>query len=58
MGMSLDGRYTFVDVKGRFVWEDATVKIKAAAVLFPQHKFQQVKKAGSAWVVREFPAGP
>jgi RNA polymerase primary sigma factor len=47
----------YVDIKGKHIWEDATVKIKAAAVLYPQHRFQQVRWDGWKWTVREFPAG-
>jgi hypothetical protein len=54
---ALDRRYTFVDVKGAHTWEDATVKIKAAAVLFPWHRWQQVRWISSMWKVREFPTG-
>jgi hypothetical protein len=29
----------FYDVKGRHIWEDSVVKGKAAAVIYPQHRF-------------------
>lgn len=50
-------RLIYVDVKGRHVWEDATVKIKAAAVMYPQHRFQQARWDGWNWKLREFPSG-
>lgn len=34
-----DRMYEFVDVKGKHTWDDSVVKGKAAAALFPQHRF-------------------
>lgn len=46
------GRLTLVDVKG-FQREDAFIKIKAAARLFPWAKFQIVKRDKTGWNVKE-----
>jgi hypothetical protein len=50
-----DGTLEYYDVKG-FVRDDATVKIKAAAVLYPQHRFYQAKWRGGLWRTRLFRA--
>jgi hypothetical protein len=42
----LNNTVEYVDVKGRHMWEDATVKIKAAAVLYPEFLFVQAKWTG------------
>jgi hypothetical protein len=33
------GQVDYYDVKGRHTWEDSIIKGKAAAVIFPQHRF-------------------
>jgi hypothetical protein len=50
----LDGLFTFVDVKGKHTFEDSTIKVKAAAVLFPQHGFAQARLVAGAWKERFF----
>ena len=53
----LDGSLTWYDVKGKHVWEDSVVKAKAAAVIFPQYRFAQVRWNGSEWKSRFFSSG-
>jgi hypothetical protein len=56
----LDGSITLYDCKGRrYVWEDSTIKIKAAAVLYPQYRFAQAKwlGKGAGWKIRFFRSG-
>lgn len=54
----LDGTLTWYDVKGRHVWEDATIKIKAAALLLPQYRFAQARWVNnSEWKYRFFASG-
>lgn len=50
----LDGSITYDDVKGRHTWEDSTVKAKTAAVLYPRHRFRQVRWDGQGWQMRTF----
>lgn len=50
----LDGSFEFVDVKGAHTWEDSTIKIKAAAVLYPQHRFYQARWKCGVWRTRMF----
>jgi alpha-galactosidase len=53
--VELDYTYTYIDVKGRYVWEDSVVKIKAAAVMYPQHRFMQAKwTRDKGWKFRLF----
>jgi len=56
MVMGVDGLIEFHEVKGH--WEDdARVKIKVAARLFPMYKFIAIKKGRvgeSSWKVEEF----
>ncbi len=47
-----NGRWTFVDVKG-FQREDALIKMKVAARLFPILRFVIVKKDGTGWDAKE-----
>jgi alpha-galactosidase len=55
--VELNYTYTYVDVKGRYVREDSTVKIKAAAVMYPQHRFVQAKwTRDKGWKFRVFKA--
>jgi hypothetical protein len=55
--VELDYTYTYIDVKGRYVWEDSVIKIKAAAVMYPQHRFMQAKwTRNSGWKFRIFRA--
>lgn len=43
------GRFTLVDVKGGYVREDAFIKIKTAARLFPWATFLIVKRVEGGW---------
>lgn len=47
-----NGNWVFVDVKG-FQREDALIKVKVAARLFPHLKFVIVKRAKIGWEVTE-----
>jgi alpha-galactosidase len=52
-----DGSFTMVDVKGRYIFEDSVIKIKAAAVMYPQHRFMQAKwTRDKGWKFRVFRA--
>lgn len=44
-----NGEMRFVDVKGGFVREDSTIKIKTAARMFPMFKFVVAQKTKSGW---------
>lgn len=53
----LDGWLTLVDTKNsKHIWEDATVKAKAAATLYPFHRWQQAVLKSGEWHVRTFKA--
>lgn len=53
----LSGDISYIDVKGAYIYEDATCKIKAAAALYPQYRFSQAKWTGRSWKIREFRSG-
>lgn len=44
-----DGVLTFVDTKGGFIREDSTIKIKAAARMFPWARFIVAQKISGTW---------
>ena len=48
-----DGHITFWDVKGGHTWEDAIIKNKAAARLFPEFRFVITKLEKGRWNERE-----
>lgn len=54
-----DGSITWYDCKGKHIWCDSTVKIKAAAVMYPQYRFAQAKWLGKGrgWKIRFFRSG-
>ena len=53
-----DGWLTLIDVKGRHKWEDATIKIKAAALHYPFHRWQQAVLKSGEWHIRTFRGEP
>lgn len=52
-----EGRITFWDTKGGKIWDDAIVKIKVAARLYPWARFivAQKKNKKSPWTFTEYP---
>jgi hypothetical protein len=49
----ISGEVDYVDVKGKMVWEDSLVKARAAAVIYPAHRFYVAKLANGAWSIRQ-----
>jgi hypothetical protein len=47
-----------IDVKGGHIFEDAIIKGKAAAVLFPQHRFYIAQWKAGEWRVRQLGVKP
>jgi hypothetical protein len=57
--VELDGSVSWYDVKRLRGWshEDATIKIKMAAVLYPDDAFYQARWDGKTWKIRRFKSG-
>lgn len=51
----LDRRVAFVEVKGGFVREDAAVKLKIAAELYPEFTFTLAQWSKGQWSLRQMP---
>jgi hypothetical protein len=47
------GLLAFYEVKGGFFADDAKVKIKMAAQIFPMHSFHLARKIRGAWIIEE-----
>lgn len=56
MTVANDGLITFVDVKGGFVMEDARLKLKMAAKLFPEFTFVMAQYKKGKWAESELPS--
>lgn len=50
-----EGKLSFWEVKGSFVFPKALVKPRIAAVMFPHHKFTLAQKTKQGWKITEFP---
>lgn len=46
-----EGRTTFYECKGKQVWDDAKVKIKVAAMLYPAYRFYLCRRENGAWII-------
>lgn len=50
-----DGWMSFYDTKNaKHKWEDATIKIKTAAILYPYHHWNQATLRSGEWHIRTF----
>lgn len=50
---TIDGKVELHEVKGPREWDDAKVKYKACARLYPQMDFYLAKFNGAAWITRK-----